>query len=168
MTKQSLLSKLRKAEIIVRKPVTLRGGDVSDYYVDIKKAYGDPKLLAEVAGEIADNLNPVTTCLAVSGYGGIPLGVAVSQLTNLPLSLVRRGEKDHGKGGVIDGYVPNKKDVVSILDDVFTVGTSLKQTIESLSGVGLSVIGCHVVVSRGNTQGFSLPISYLFNSDDLV
>lgn len=168
MSKRKLSEMLRNADLIYREPVTLRSGEVSDYYADIKKAYGDPKILAEIAQETLEAIDEKTTCLAASGYGGVPLGVAVSQLSGLPLSLVRDTQKNHGKKGMIDGYKPTPKDKVSLLDDVFTTGGSLMETAVTLQTTGAQVISCHVIVSRGDVQAFDFPVTYLFKPQDLI
>lgn len=168
MNERALLPKLRRAEIVSFEPVTLRAGEISDYYVDIKKAYGNPELLTEMARATLENLDPRTTSLAASGYGGIPLGIAVSQLSGLPLSLVRDKEKNHGKRDMIDGYIPNHEDVVTLLDDVFSTGSSLSETAKTLFATGVEIAGCHVIVARGNPKEFSLPVSFLFKPEDLA
>jgi orotate phosphoribosyltransferase len=113
-------------------------------------------------------LHPDTTCLAASGYGGLPLGVIVSQLSGLPLAMVRDSEKNHGKKGLIDGFVPTAQDKVTILDDVYTSGSSLSQTITNLHDTGADILGCHVIVARGDTSKFEFPVSYLLSTKDLV
>lgn len=40
--------------------------------------------------------------------------------------------KDHGTKKLIDGYIPNGKDVVCVVDDVFTTGSSIYNTKEKL------------------------------------
>ena len=168
MTNKSLLKQLKKANIVVRKNVVLRAGEKSDFYVDVKKVYGNPKLLNEIGRAITKDINKETTCLATSGYGGIPLATVISQITGLPLSLVRGDEKNHGRGGLIDGYIPNEQDIVAVIDDVYTTGSSLRQTIKIISKMNATITRCHVVVARNNTDNFQIPVSLLFKSDDLI
>lgn len=160
--------KLRDHNVIIYEPVTLRGGEASHYYADIKKAYGDPELLAELAHATAENLDGQTTCLAAAGYGGLPLGAVVSQISGLPLAMVRDVEKNHGKQGLIEGHVPNAEDVVSVLDDVFTSGSSLSHTISTLEATGARIAGCHVILARGRADEFAFPVSYLLHADELL
>ena len=164
----SLSDRLRAEEVVSYQPVTLRGGEESTFYADIKKAYGSPELLAAMAGVVLGNLDPRTTCIAASGYGGVPLGTVVSQQSRLPLVLVRDEEKAHGRGGLVDGYVPSGSDRVSIVDDVFTSGSSLRRTEANLAGTEAEILGCHVVVARSDTSKFKLPVSYLLSIDDLT
>jgi len=164
MKRPELARKLREADVIFHEPVELRGGETSNFYIDIKKAYGNPEILREMACLMLRNFTQDTTCIAASGYGGIPLGVAISLESGLPLVSVRDTEKNHGKRGLFDGYVPSSSDVVSIVDDVFTSGSSLRQTAANLGTTESTVADCHVVAARGDTSRFALPVSYLFNS----
>jgi orotate phosphoribosyltransferase len=163
-----LSRKLRDHDVIIYEPVVLRGGEVSHYYADIKKAYGNPELLDKLARATVENLDQKTTCLAASGYGGLPLGVAASRISGLPLAMVRDAHKNHGKQELIDGYVPGTGDNVSVVDDVFTSGSSLTQTISTLEATGAEIIRCHVILARGATEEFRYPISYLLSSDELL
>lgn len=162
------MSVLGGAEVVIHEPVRLRGGEEADFYVDIKKAIGSPELLSMMAIALAEDIDPSTTCVAASGHGGIPLGAAVSGVMQIPLVLVRDSEKKHGRRGVIDGYVPGSGDVVSLVDDVFTSGSSLRQTAANVSRTGAEVIGCHVVVARGDVSDFEPPVSYLFTPEDIT
>lgn len=167
MNRSELARKCKEAGIVVYEPITLRNGEVSNFYVDVKKAYGNPEILRAMAQLTLSNFDPKTTCIAASGYGGIPLGVAVSLESGLPLASVRDTKKNHGRGGLIDGCVPDSSDVVSLVDDVFTSGSSLRQTASNLSKTNAKIIDCHVIVARGDVTEFEFPVSYLFKPDDI-
>lgn len=168
MSKHELLRQLRDANVIIHEPVTLRGGEVSSYYVDIKKAYGNPEILRRMAQMTLEYVDSEITCIAASGYGGIPLGAAVSLAADLPLVSVRDTPKNHGRGGLIDGYVPNESDNILIVDDVFTSGSSMRQTLGNLAATRVNICGGHVVVARGDVRKFELPVSYLLGPEDIA
>lgn len=168
MNNAKLIQAFREADIVSHEPVTLRAGEVSPYYVDVKKAYGDPRLLKMAAEAIAYTLNPQAQFVAASGYGGIPLGAAVSLETGLPFSMVRDTEKNHGKQGFIDGYVPAPGEKGAVVDDVFTTGDSLRTTTEILNGREIEVIYYGVIVARGDTSRFGSIVTHLLTPADLV
>ena len=58
-------------------------------------------------------------------------------------------------------------DVVSVVDDVFTTGSSLELTINHLTNTGVIIAGCHVIVARGDVSAFLSPVSYLFKPEDI-
>ena len=168
MSKEILIEKLRAANVVSLGRFTLRAGLNSDYYLDIKKAYGDPYLLKYMAEEITRLLDPNCTSLAVSGHGGIPLGAVVSHVTGLPLSIVRDKQKEHGRQVPVDGYCPSEYDIVNILDDVFTSGNSLNTTAELIEHCDANITKCNIVVARNDPSTFRLPVAYLISSSELL
>ena len=70
----------------------------------------------------------------------------------LPLILVRDKVKDHGTKNLIDGYIPNKQDLVCIIDDVFTTGTSITNTKERLVLLGVKFVKPVVVLNRSRSK----------------
>ncbi len=168
MAERLLVEKLREAQILHHESVILRNGETSDLYVDVKKAYGNPDLLRHMAQLTLQNLDERTSCIAAAGYGGLPLGVAMSLQSGLPIALVRDAPKGHGKAEIVDGYIPSVNEYVSVVDDVFTTGGSLRQTIFTLQNIGVEVVGCHVVVARGDSSDFAFPVSYLLKPEDII
>src|SRR5690606_6420313 len=116
---------LNKNNILKYGNFTLRSGITSHYYCDIKEAFGHPQILNKITNELLKLIPKNSTCIAGSGYGGITLATLVAYKKKLPLVLVRDKVKDHGTKKVIDGYAPNKKDFVCIIDDVYTTGSSI-------------------------------------------
>lgn len=147
-----LVKKLKEKGIFVQGDFVLRNGESSDYYCDIKKSLGDPKLLQHIVRALLPLVPSQTTCIAGSGYGGITLASLVAYKKKLPLALVRDKIKDHGTKKVIDGYVPNKKDIVCIIDDVFTTGSSIKDTKEKLIPLQVKFTKPLVVLNRSKSK----------------
>lgn len=154
------INQIRDHNLIVYTPVELRGGEKSDYYVDIKQGLGNPELLREIVSEMSMQLPTNATAIAASGYGGLPIAAALSVETGLPAAYVRDSEKGHGLGGFIDGYKPVETDRIVVVDDVYTSGSSLRQTISRLAHG--EVISCHVVYRRSNNE-FEYPLHWLLD-----
>jgi len=166
--KAELIRKLKQLDIIHREPVDLKHGDKSPYYVDIKKAYGYPEILDYICDCIWKEMDKSTTCIAAAGYGGLPVATILSVRYKLKLTLVRDKPKKHGKGGWIDGYIPNKKDKVSIFDDVLTTGGSLEDVIKAIEEeTEAKILGCYVVVKRGEWKS-DTNLSHLLVPEDLL
>ena len=85
-------------------------------------------------GIIPKNLN----ALFGPAYKGIPLaaGAASSLFTKYGLDVGycynRKEAKDHGEGGTLVGYKPNKGDTLIIIEDVVTAGTAVRETLPQL------------------------------------
>ena len=163
-----ILRQIRKANIVKTGKFKLRSGAYSDYYIDIRKLYGDPSLLLNISKEIKKILSSNVNCIAGSGYGGLPLASAVSLVARKNFIAVRNEKKDHGVSKAVEGYVPMKKDRIVIVDDIFTTGSSLLDTIKQLSKTGSKVVGAIVIVKRGKIGKFPVPIRYLFEADKIL
>ena len=160
----NLKHELKALGVIEKGDFKLRNGSNSNIYFNIKKAYGYPQLLEKIAEELFDLIDKSITCVAASGYGGIPLAVAISQKYNLHLTMIRPELKDHGNLWLVDGYVPTKQDNVAIVDDVFTTGSSLSDTIHPIKAF-TNIEGCYVVFKRSKNN-FSHKLRYLFSYKD--
>lgn len=164
--KENLARRFKQLNIVHREMVILSSGKTSNFYVDVKKAYGNPEARAVMRDAIWEQMDKRTTCVAGAGYGGIPLATSLSDHYNLKLTMVRDTPKQHGLGGWIDGYVPTEEDLVSIVDDVFTTGGSLRKTVGLIEPTRAIILGAHVVVKRGEGE-LSVPLSYLLIPEDL-
>lgn len=168
----ALLRKLKEAGILKQDRVVLKSGKVSDYYVNVKKAYGSLDLLSYIAHEmyfvIRTSTTEKVTCIVSQGYGGIPLAVMIAANNSIPhLTFVRESPKGHGLEGILDGHVPNSNDIVAIVDDVGTSGQSLRNCIQSIRPFSARIIGCYTVVKRGDFElPYGIPYKYLFTPED--
>ena len=162
----NLLEKLKRIEVIRHGKITLSGGAPSDFYVDIKKAYGNPELLCEIADGVYNLFDKRINCVVAMGHGGIPLGTAISIRNNLNLAIVREFPKKHGPLRVIDGHLLSERDVVALVDDVYTTGGSIRKMREIVDGTKAIVRGEYVVVSRASDNPENL--KYLFKLEDLT
>jgi orotate phosphoribosyltransferase len=165
----SVTQRLQEAGVYVAQKTILKNGETSDYYIDVKKAYGNPEILGHIATNIVHKLHEKTSCIAASGHGGLPLGAAVSLQSGLPFTIVRDTEKKHGLTKQIDGYEPDSVDVITIVDDVFTAGTSLRSTISVLQEDTKAVIHeAVVIVNRGDERSSPIPLSWLIRASGLA
>lgn len=164
--RKELTEKLKELGMVDKGKFVLANGAFTDFYINIKKAFGDPDALSLITNELWYEINRRTTCIAAEGYGGIPLATSISSLHGLNLTLVRNEPKKYGREALIEGYVPTERDRVSIVDDVFTTGGSLREVIEVLEHTGAEILGCHVVVKRGEGE-LKVPLTYLITAEEL-
>ena len=162
-----LIRKLKQLDIISHKLVNLKNAGTSNFYVDVKKAYGYPDALDSISDELWKRIDKRVTCIATAGYGGLSPSTIISSRYHRYLTLVRDEPKKHGKGGWIDGYIPSKQDKIAIVDDVFTTGSSLRKIIEVLESTRAQILGCYVVVKRGEGN-LQVPINYLLTYEELL
>ena len=129
---------------------TLASGAKSEYYIDIKKASTNPKVLYMISLEMAqkmqdENIHPDRIAGVV--LGSVPLAAALSLATGIPYVMVRKEKKDHGTGKLIEGDL-NPGDNVLVVEDVVTTAGSSIAAIKTLRENGAVVETAMSVIDR--------------------
>ena len=128
MNKKELIQLLKECGAIQFGRFVLTSGAVSDYYIDIKKASTNPKILEKIAEAMAEYTEGYDL-IAGMELGAVPLVVALSLETNIPYVIIRKEKREHGTSKQIEGgEVKGKK--VLIIEDVTTSGGSVVKTIK--------------------------------------
>ncbi len=142
MLVEALKSAVKKGDF------TLTSGKKSSYYIDIKKAYMNPKILREIVKEIARLIrNEKVDRIAGVAMGGIPLATGVSLELGIPFLMVRKEKKEHGTERMIEGeFKAGEKAVV--IEDVTTSGSSALDAVDALRKNKLICSKVIVVVDR--------------------
>jgi len=145
-----LANALKECKAIKFGDFTLASGKKSKYYIDIKMASTNPQILKQIACQVFDIIksSPIPAeyigCVAL---GGVPIAVAVSLETGLPLIIIRKEAKEYGtKGQIVGGFKPGMS--VLMLEDVATTGGSVLKAIRLLRDEGLVIRQVIVVVDR--------------------
>jgi orotate phosphoribosyltransferase len=129
---------------------TLASGAKSDYYINIKKASTNPKVLYLISQLMAekmqkDNIRPDRIAGIV--LGSIPLAAALSMATGIPYVMVRKEQKSHGTMDLIEGdLLPGDK--VLVIEDVVTSAGSSVKAIATLRDNGAVIKEVMTVVDR--------------------
>ena len=134
---------------------TLASGKQSSYYIDARLTTLDPEgahLISEIfLGEIAaeDDI----TAVGGSSTGADPIVGAIisrSYEEGMPLRgfTVRKREKEHGTGNMIEGGL-TEGDRAVIVEDVITTGGSVLRAIDLVESAGAEVRRVLCVVDRG-------------------
>lgn len=136
---------------------TLTSGAKSRYYIDVKAALTDPSTLRLIGRDIAARAQRLGPFDAVAGMelGAVPLATAVSLEANLPLLIVRKGERTHGTGKRIEGRDPKGRRVL-VVEDVTTSGGSTVECLRVLRDAGALAEHVAVVVDREAGAGKAL------------
>ena len=149
-----------------RQSVKLKSGESSDCYYDIKKVFGYPDTLNLIADELARFLSDGVTCVAGSGFGGLPIAAVIASKQSKKFIAIREKTKSYGMGGNIEGYMPTKDDQIVVVDDVFDSGSSLRKTLAVLEKTGATVVSAVVVLKIGSTES-PIPVNHIFTIEDL-
>lgn len=146
MKKDTLIQQLKECGAIKFGRFVLTSGAISDYYIDIKKASTDPKILKIIAQEMSLYTKGYDL-LAGMELGAVPLVVALSLETQIPYVIIRKEKREHGTGKQIEGGDVKGKSVL-IIEDVTTSGGSVIKTIQILRENNAEVEKALVVVDR--------------------
>ncbi|MFB7138465.1 orotate phosphoribosyltransferase [Gottfriedia sp. NPDC056225] len=151
---------------------TLRSGLVSNEYFDKYLFESNPKLLKEIAEQLANYIPEGTEVLAGLEMGGIPIATALSLKTGIPVVFVRKEAKAYGTCKLAEGAdIKDKK--VCIVEDVVTTGGQIKLSAEDLKQVGANVTDVLCVIDRQqngkeNLYEAGLSLHSLLTMEDLV
>lgn len=129
---------------------TLASGAKSDYYIDIKKASTNPKVLRLIARLMAQKMRDEgiqADRIAGVVLGSVPLATALSLETGIPYVMIRKEKKDHGTGKLIEGDLCSGDRVLVVEDVITTAGSSIK-AIDTLREAGAVVEHVISVIDR--------------------
>lgn len=161
---------LKSVQVVQYGDFTLSSGKKSNYYVNVKRASADPKILREMAKEISKHV--AGEKLAGMALGAVPLVVAVALQTGQPYVIVRKDQKEHGTMDKIEGEV-NAGDKFLVVEDVATTGASALRVVEALKAKGGTAKRIVTVVDReeGATEMLrqnGIEMVSLFKAKELV
>ncbi len=148
----------------------LRSGQTSTEYFDKYRFEAQPSLLKEIGKQLAPLVPKETEILAGLEMGGIPIAVALSFETGLPVVFVRKEAKAYGTCRFAEGLdIEGKK--VCIIEDVITTGGQVVLSAKDLRGVGASVENVLCVINRGEVPNpklgeVNLQLKSLFTRSD--
>jgi len=136
---------------------TLRSGEKSQFYLDGKQVTMTAEGAALFAEIILERLKG-SRVVAIGGptLGADPIVGAVSALSfksGQPLAalIVRKEEKDHGTGKLVEGPPLPAGACVAVVEDVVTRGGAIMHAIRALEGAGYRVERVFCLVDRQST-----------------
>ncbi len=165
---------------------TLKSGRISPYFFNAG-GFDDGASLSELANCFAESIidsGVSFDMLFGPAYKGIPLAAATAVALNskhgrnVPYAFNRKEAKDHGEGGMIVGAPLAGR--VLIIDDVISAGTSVRESIDIITGMGARVAGIAIAIDRQERgQGelsaaqevhrdYDIPCTAIAGLDDLI
>lgn len=132
-------------------PFTWASGIKSPIYCDNRKTLSFPKVRTFIKTSFADILTDEfkhADVIAGVATAGIPHGVLIADVLNLPFVYVRDKPKGHGLENRIEGKLEKGQKVFVIEDLISTGGSSLK-AVEALREAGAEVLGLGAIFTYG-------------------
>jgi orotate phosphoribosyltransferase len=151
----------RRGLLRLAEPITLRSGQLSAEFVDVKAALAQGQdletacraLLEGLAGVLATE--PAAAFDAVGGLtmGADPLAHVLAVLTRRSWFVVRKEPKGRGTDRLIEGERIGPGSRVLLVEDTVTTGGSILRAHTVVSGTGATVVAAAAVVDRGDAAG---------------
>ena len=150
--RRSLLERLAQ-EAYRRGQFTLASGRESEHYVNCKPVSLSGSGLALISSGMLDHVDAETIAVAGLTLGADPLvsGVAMAAALvgrSLDALIVRKQAKGHGTGAWLEGPLPQKGALITVLEDVVTTGGSSLKAVHQLREAGFVVNRVITLVDR--------------------
>ena len=127
---------------------TLKNGNKSSTYIDLKNIISHPYLINNIAGQLYDKIKHIEfDRICGIPYGAIPISSVIAFNHNIPLLLIRKETKKYGLKKFIEGEF-NIGDEIVIVEDTITTGCSLLKFIRLLKKCQLKVKKIIVICDR--------------------
>jgi orotate phosphoribosyltransferase len=138
----------------------LSSGRHSNRFIQKFRILEDPKIVEQVAREIAATFREMKPTIVVSAaVGGIILGYEVARALGTKAIFV---EKENGVPVLRRSFRLDPSDRALVVEDVVTTGGSVKEVLDVVRKAGASVAGVGVIVQRGEAD-FGVPTRALLD-----
>lgn len=122
------LLEIGAVDVRVNPPFTWASGRLAPIYCDNRLIMSYPKIRKKVSEGFKMLINAMAwepAVIAGTSTAGIPHAAWLADLLDLPMVYVRSSEKQHGKGGRIEGKLGIDQPVILIEDLISTGGSSV-------------------------------------------
>lgn len=161
-----MITELLRTECIKQGAFTLKSGEISKYYFDMKSIVSYPKLLKQIGDKMYNLIDKDCTLLCGVPLGGLPICSYISTNYEIPMIMVRDNVKSYGTNKQIEGLY-NKKDKCVIIEDVVTTAGSVNKIIDILKDK-VDIIGVVVILNRQESYNCSIPIKSVITKTDII
>lgn len=167
MVSSEIIEGLFECNCIKTGAFTLRSGELSKYYFDMKNLVSYPSLLRKIGDEIYELIKTQgANIICGVPIGGLPLCTYISVTYDIPMIMVRNEVKAYGTSKQIEGNYKST-DKCIIIEDVVTTGGSLENVVNILKDK-VNVISSVVILDRQQGHSVSVPINSLINKTDIT
>lgn len=162
--KKMLIDELVKADIIKFGNFTLKSGQVSPIYFDMRMLVSFPELYDKIISQLLRFIDNDDVICGVP-LAGITIATLLSAKTKQRQIFMRNTKKTHGTGKMIEGkWCKNEK--VVLIDDVITSGLSFAEAERILNEHGLVCQKKIVLLDRRNNR--SEKVFSLFTIEEIL
>ena len=146
--KKSVLSNLKKNGCFLEGDFTLKSGEKSNFYLNLRNLVQTPHILRDISDMIKYYLPNDKFLVCGLPYAGIPYAMSISILYDIPSIILRKQQKTHGLKNWIDGLEKTETKKVVLIEDIISTGSSIESAIPILKQHGLEIIKVICIVDR--------------------
>lgn len=146
--KDRLASSLYQIGVIQFGEFTLKSGQTSSIYINLRKIISYPDIMRQVAELMWDAVQQSKFDLVCGvPYTALPIATCLSLDHNIPMVMRRKEKKDYGTKQLIEGEFKAGQSCL-IIEDVITTGGSIIETAADLQQAGLVIEDTVVLIDR--------------------
>ena len=162
-----IIEELFNKDCIKEGKFTLKNGETSKYYFDMKNLVSYPSLLKKIGDEMY-KLIDMSDCdlICAVPIGALPISTYISVTYNIPMIIVRDKVKTYGSCKQIEGNY-NKNSKCVIIEDVITTGGSVNNAINTLKDK-VSITGVIAIINRQRGFESTIPNTSLMTNNDII
>jgi orotate phosphoribosyltransferase len=127
---------------------TLKSGNKSTIYLDLRQIISYPEILRTVAETIWQQVSSYSVDVICGvPYTALPIATCISLKQNLPMVMRRKEPKNYGTKQLIEGAFKTDQQCL-IIEDIITTGSSILETAKDIEAAGLQVKHVGVLINR--------------------
>jgi orotate phosphoribosyltransferase len=148
MTEQQLILALYQIGAIKLGEFTLKSGQVSPVYIDLRQIISFPHILRTVSALMWKSVaNTPFDLICGIPYTALPMATCMSLQNDRPMVMRRKEKKDYGTKQLIEGRF-HAGQTCLLVEDVITTGGSVLETAKDLEAAGLIIKDVVVLIDR--------------------